>query len=405
MGPSVVSSFIEMSIMFVSLKRRMPAIEEFTISQCKDLLRTLEESWVRRNPAGTPDIDEAWQAISRNVGTADCHEAQREKLTAVAKDVAALFCRLDVSGAFQADEHLHMRMHRVMEVIGFSTWAVLSLHRIQQSIRGGSNGGSSLEASLYTFSSMTGCNNDEDISTYQKLLLHLSMQAQINGYRRYMGGVYKARLVNGNNTHSWLKVHDMKEFVYTFTRKEVFYSQWKWLTERPHHGGAAIVYLSDCEEEQFPRLVKDRLAFSFPNGIYLAGEDKWVPYGGDETVDSNLCCAKYHDADFPQRFAGHHPEDPEHFWDTPTPAFDTILSSQNLPDEVCRWLCVFLGRLLYPVGQLDNWQVIPYIKGDSLRHDVSREMGVFVLSNKFVTHRCIRRWQIHGAEQRRRVLL
>ena len=36
---------------------------------------------------------------------------------------------------------------------------------------------------------------------------------------------------------------------------------------------------------------------------------------------------------------------------------------QRFPEEAQRWLYVFLGRLLFPLGAFDNWQVVPFVKG------------------------------------------
>ena len=35
----------------------------------------------------------------------------------------------------------------------------------------------------------------------------------------------------------------------------------------------------------------------------------------------------------------------------------------TVPGDVQRWLYVLVGRLLFPVGQHDDWQVIPFLKG------------------------------------------
>ncbi len=68
--------------------------------------------------------------------------------------------------------------------------------------------------------------------------------------------------------------------------------------------------------------------------------------------------------------------------DIPTPALQKIFDSQHLGGdlsmcesdeerrateanhrEVCKWLYVFLGRLLYPLNTMDKWQVVLFVKG------------------------------------------
>lgn len=52
----------------------------------------------------------------------------------------------------------------------------------------------------------------------------------------------------------------------------------------------------------------------------------------------------------------------------PTPAFNRILEAQDLdkgPDgeDVVLWVYALIGRMLYPVGKLDDWQLSPFFKG------------------------------------------
>jgi hypothetical protein len=56
----------------------------------------------------------------------------------------------------------------------------------------------------------------------------------------------------------------------------------------------------------------------------------------------------------------------------PTPLWDNLVETQlGLPDteenplEVCYMFEVLVGRLFYRVGKFDNWQVMPFLKGDA----------------------------------------
>lgn len=46
-----------------------------------------------------------------------------------------------------------------------------------------------------------------------------------------------------------------------------------------------------------------------------------------------------------------------------TPEVDKILDDQRLTKETKRWVYILLGRLLYEVGEYDNWQVLLFFKG------------------------------------------
>ena len=59
--------------------------------------------------------------------------------------------------------------------------------------------------------------------------------------------------------------------------------------------------------------------------------------------------------------------DIEDWYDILTPNFQKVLDLQFKNDkeykEICKWLYILIGRLLYKVGELDDWQVIPFMKG------------------------------------------
>lgn len=337
----------------MSFEEDQPAISDFSASECSSLMDELELKWVGLNgPAKTPNL---LQHIADNVSDQDS-ASERRAVQRLLKQIAELYLRLGHLGMME-NTLVRGRMDKLLKVTGHCSVVVSSIHQLQHALQDNCEPGD-LEGSFYTFNSMSGLDTDQDIKNYQRLLLHLTTQAQVHGYRRYQGGVYEPRRTEeGHNTFSWSRVCDIKEFVYGSCRKELFYQQWKWLTEKPNHASAATMYLTDCEELQFPRLVKNRSAFSFRNGIYLAGSDRFAVYGGSTSVPRDLCSAKYFDLDFPVHHLGH-------TWqDIPTPAFDTILDTQRLPDTVRGWLFVFFGRVMYDVGAIDNWQVMMFIKG------------------------------------------
>ena len=80
----------------------------------------------------------------------------------------------------------------------------------------------------------------------------------------------------------------------------------------------------------------------------------------DGSIGKPSACV-YHDMDFKITQC----ENPMHI---ATPCLDKILDAQQLgegPDgpNVKSWICALLGRMLYDVGQHDDWQLAPFIKG------------------------------------------
>ena len=109
----------------------------------------------------------------------------------------------------------------------------------------------------------------------------------------------------------------------------------------------------NCKDFQFPELVKHRGVYSFRSGVYLCREDAFRPAA--DVPDSVVAC-KFFDTELELDF--------DRDWrDIPTPHLQSIMDYQEFPPEVCDWLYVLLGRLLYQLNDLDGWQIIPFMKG------------------------------------------
>lgn len=206
----------------------------------------------------------------------------------------------------------------------------------------------------------------EEANRMQQLLLYLLNMAQVRGYRRRHGEMYRRISAPKavHDTHAWERVCDMQEFVYETTRKELNYDMWLNLTCARVNVNGAVDHLKSCRDVQLPDLHKDRHVFSFSNGIYLAMEDRFCEYGSPEHAElpNDLVAAKY----FPMEFerAKYVVEDGQDWYDViKTPRLQSILDYQDMTPEVARWMYVMIGRILYEVNELDGWQVLPFLKG------------------------------------------
>ena len=206
----------------------------------------------------------------------------------------------------------------------------------------------------------------EDNTPFQNLLLYLLNQAYAKNFRKHLGFCYEAIHRNGYNTHAWKNVSTIQEFVYDVTNKEMHFDQWKNLTHGRDNARAASEYLSKCKDGQFPDLVMDRHVFAFRNGVYHCAHrefdgapatDVFYAFDGKTPVPPHLTACNFFDRDF-DNFDG-----VDDWQDIPTPHLHSILAYQKFSKEVCRWMYVFLGRLLFDVGELDGWQVLPFLKG------------------------------------------
>jgi len=192
----------------------------------------------------------------------------------------------------------------------------------------------------------------------QKLLLHLLDTAMEKRYRKHAGWVYEPIVYDGHETHAWRAVCEIKQFVYASTKKEVCWEQWTNLTASGQNAKLATEHLGASDDHQFPFLRKDRTVFAFRNGVYMAKEDRFHAFDtAGAGLSDTVVAAKFFDADFDTH------EDRDDWRDIPTPNMQRIMDHQEWPAGVQDWMYIVLGRLLYPVGSMDGWQIIPFLLG------------------------------------------
>jgi hypothetical protein len=74
-------------------------------------------------------------------------------------------------------------------------------------------------------------------------------------------------------------------------------------------------------------------------------------------MDPTIVSAKYIDKNFK------HFDHIEDWWDIPTPYFQSIMDYQKFDRDVSSWMYVMGGKLCFDVGDIDGWQIIPFLKG------------------------------------------
>lgn len=205
-------------------------------------------------------------------------------------------------------------------------------------------------------------------SPYQNLILFLLENIYMAGYQRYQGWLYEKIIINGNFTHAWREKMTIKNFIYEKTQYCVDYRQWHNLTSNPSNIRNATDFLENCQDHRIRNLVKDRHVFSFKNGIYICKEydknnkcyiDHFYEYGSEEIkkIDISVVASKFFDTTF------NNYDEIDDFYQIQTPNFQSILDYQEFPEDVCRWVYAFTGRLFYDLGELDDWQVALFLEG------------------------------------------
>lgn len=209
----------------------------------------------------------------------------------------------------------------------------------------------------------------EELSPFQQAIMQTLRHLYVNNIRRYKGYCCtEIKTSTGCSTRAWKPIMSIKEFVYSVGKKEVEFELWKNLTSRGSAHKDIITHLSNCKDMQFPDIVKNRHVWSFTNGIFIGKhwctENKcykcvFYPYDSTEfkNLDQTVVSCKYFDQEFT------HYDHIEDWFDIPTPFFQSVMDYQKFDDDVARWMYVVGGRLCFDVGDMDGWQVIPFLKG------------------------------------------
>lgn len=210
--------------------------------------------------------------------------------------------------------------------------------------------------------------DDESETPFQNLLLYLLDLCDKKCMRRYKGYCCQQIITeDGYNTRAWKQILPISDFVYHYTQKETKYDMWKNLTKSGSMVKDTIRHLSECFDVQFPTIQKNRQVWAFKNGLFVG--KKWdsenneythmfYPYTSKdfEHLDPTVTACKYFDQEFVDYQC-------DHWWDIPTPHMQSIMEYQHFTREVSEWMYVFAGRLMFDVGEMDQWQVIPFLKG------------------------------------------
>ena len=274
---------------------------------------------------------------------------------------------------------------------------------------------------LFRFTPMDYSNN----SPYQNLLLYLLEQLMRKGYRRYNGECYRPIFTKeGYDTHAWEKSMSLKEFIHEVCKKEINFNMWKNLTSAKDNVRAAVTYLSEYIGGEFEDLLRDRHVFSFQNGIYIIKKEKednegykyytdeWIPYEGpgSKTIGASVVACKYFNEDFldcTELAGGNGGEDWFNIISEHCTHFKSIMDYQEWEEEVQKWLCILIGRNMYNLGDIDEWQILAYLLGQAgsgkstiltkivkkiyeacdvgvLSNNMEKKFGLSALSDKFM---------------------
>lgn len=197
-----------------------------------------------------------------------------------------------------------------------------------------------------------------ELKPFQKLLFYLFDFMEANNFKRVGEYVYE-EIRNPYATHAWksrCKIIDLVNEQFTMTKN---YTHWILFTTNKDMDKHLTEHLIRTKDNRFPLLKKHRNIFAFKNGIYISKkrarypeiDDCFVEYDSPmaSVLDRSYVACKYFDIEFTSS--------------CDTPVLDSIFLYQGLSPEVIEINKMFIGRMLYNIGQLDNWQVILMLLG------------------------------------------
>ena len=208
----------------------------------------------------------------------------------------------------------------------------------------------------------------DDASPFQKCILCALDRLYTKKYRRYKTDCCEQIVYDGHNTRAWKPAESIEQFVYNLGSKEEDFGLWQNLTNHASTFRNLIDHLTHCQDVQFPQIKKDRHMWSFHNGVFLGKvwcpdtgmyKCEFYPYESEKfrCLDPSKVSCKFFDVEFDNY------DDVKDWYDIPTPHFQGVLDYQKFEPDVCKWMYIMGGRLCYNVGEMDGWQVIPFLKG------------------------------------------
>jgi energy-coupling factor transporter ATP-binding protein EcfA2 len=119
--------------------------------------------------------------------------------------------------------------------------------------------------------------------------------------------------------------------------------------------------LKHTYDDRFPDVKPSRYWYSFSNGIYNIKTDKFYEYKSlafKHLPDDVISCAhfeqKFDNAEYEWHME-HGPDRKDRWYNIPTPNLDKICNVQEWSIGERKWWFAGGGRLLFPLGELDNW--------------------------------------------------
>lgn len=162
----------------------------------------------------------------------------------------------------------------------------------------------------------------------------------------------------GLNSRSYKAIGTIEEVVYGCLTNDVSPAMHDLAIKAGNYIAVAKT-IRDIRDVRLPVVVPTAGVYSFANGVLDGRNPLAVTFMPYEHAPAGLTATKFWpDHDFDPRWL-----DVEDFFTIPTPALSSIFEFQDVPEDAQRFVFAMLGRMLFPLGTHDSWQVMPFFLG------------------------------------------
>lgn len=210
------------------------------------------------------------------------------------------------------------------------------------------------------------------LKKHQQLLHFYYSEAFKNNYHKDGDSLYKPRYNKyGEFVHAFEYVCDISDFVFQgIYPLEQNHYWFECLTERNSNAKQCIEVLTKVKSEWLPDLERNSNVHSFQNGLYMLDLDAFFYFkkiAGKHTVSDlvgyNLTAIKYHDMLFDDEGMEADMAQIKSYMSIQMEPIYQVLDTQEFTREEDQWILALLGRMLHPLGAMDNWAVFLYFLG------------------------------------------
>jgi hypothetical protein len=216
------------------------------------------------------------------------------------------------------------------------------------------------------------------LKKHQQLLQFYQRKAAKFQYRKDGDALYEPRSnEEGEFVYAYQYVCDVCDFVFEgLCPIEQNHYWFDCLTEKPGNAKFVIENLTKLKTEWLPNLVRNDMLYAFTNGLFSLEFNEFyyfkAPEGklsvADLTLqipDQSLIASKYHDVMFDEEgMSNDMAEKPElGYMAIKFTEVYNLLKEQDFDFEEQKFIFAQGGRLLFPLGKLESWQVFVYFLG------------------------------------------